>query len=152
MGYVSSNLLPEESVVYSGKVHWFVLIPGFLFLIIGFLVAPIEDETGWMFFIGLLLILYGIGRIIDAIVKIYTTELAVTSKRIIAKLGLIRRETIELNHNKVESFKVDQSILGRVFGFGTLTINGTGGIQTPIRTVTKPLEFRRKAMEITDQE
>ncbi|MEQ8315655.1 MAG: PH domain-containing protein [Gammaproteobacteria bacterium] len=151
MGYVSNNLLPEEDIIHLGKVHWFVLVPGFIFLIIGFNVAPIEDESGGMFFIGFLMVLYGFVRTIDAIIKIYTTELAITSKRVIAKIGLIRRETIELNHNKVESFKVDQSILGRIFGFGTLTINGTGGVQTPIKTVTNPLDFRRKAMEITDQ-
>jgi uncharacterized membrane protein YdbT with pleckstrin-like domain len=70
---------------------------------------------------------------------------------IIAKVGLIRRSTIELNHQKVESMGIDQSIMGRIFNFGTLTINGTGGVRTPIPSISSPLEFRKKAMETIEQ-
>lgn len=86
----------------------------------------------------------------EAFVKRQSTELAVTSKRIIAKFGFIRRSTIELNHSKVESFHVEQGVLGRILGFGTLSINGTGGGITPIPGIGDPLGFRRKAMEAID--
>ena len=71
-------------------------------------------------------------------------------RSVIAKFGFIKRSTIELNHSKVESFHVDQSVLGRIFGFGTLHINGTGGGITPIPNISDPLGFRRKAMEAID--
>jgi hypothetical protein len=57
---------------------------------------------------------------------------------------------MELNHSKVESFHVDQSILGRIFGFGTLVVNGTGGGKTPVPNIDSPLEFRREAMQTID--
>jgi len=79
-----------------------------------------------------------------------TTELAITSKRVIVKTGLIRRNTTELNHSKVESFSVDQGILGRILGFGTLVLTGTGGGKTKISNIASPLDFRRKAMETVD--
>ena len=85
--------------------------------------------------------------------------LVVAAIYIIASFGLIQpfkefldtaRDTTELNHSKVESFTVHQPILGRIFGFGTLTINGTGGIAIPIPDVDDPLQFRKKAMQIID--
>ena len=76
------------------------------------------------------------------------TELAVTSKRVIAKTGLIQRNTVELNHSKVESFSVHQSILGRILGYGDVVVNGTGGIGTPINRVSKPIQFRKEAMQV----
>jgi uncharacterized membrane protein YdbT with pleckstrin-like domain len=69
---------------------------------------------------------------------------------VIAKFGFIKRTTIELNHSKVESFHVEQGVFGRIFGFGTLHINGTGGGITPVPGIADPLGFRRKAMEAID--
>lgn len=75
----------------------------------------------------------------------------VTSKRVITKLGLIRRNTIELNHKKVESFHVHQSIIGRIFDYGTIIIIGAGGGKTSIPDIDSPLEFRRQAMAVIDK-
>lgn len=100
--------------------------------------------------LGVFMFPFGLFLLIKAWVQKFTTELAVTSKRVVAKTGLIRRNTIELNHSKVESFNVDQSILGRIFGFGTIIINGTGGGKTPIPNIDSPLEFRREAMQAID--
>jgi hypothetical protein len=61
------------------------------------------------------------------------------------------RHTVELNHGKVESFNVDQSIFGRIFDFGTVVVNGTGGGKTPIPNIDAPLDFRRRAMETIDR-
>ena len=99
---------------------------------------------------GVTAIIFAIYSLIKALITKATTELAITSKRVIAKFGLIRRNTVELNHSKVESLNVDQSILGRILGFGTLVINGTGGGKTPIPSIDSPLEFRREAMQVVD--
>lgn len=75
-----------------------------------------------------------------------STELAITNKRVITKFGFISRSTVELLHKNVESFHVDQSITGRILNFGTLIINGTGGVGTPIPSIASALEFRRQAL------
>jgi len=99
---------------------------------------------------GLVLLIPALWYAAAALIKRISTELAVTSKRVIAKFGFIRRNTVELNHSKVESFHVEQGVLGRILGFGTLHINGTGGGITPIPNISDPLGFRRRAMEAID--
>ncbi len=150
MGYVDNNLLPGETIVHRAKVHWFVFVPSIIIFIGGILLLIILPKQRFWPILGLLAILFALLSFFKAVITRVSTELAVTSKRVIAKAGLIRRDTVELNHKKVESFNVYQSILGRIFGFGTLVINGTGGGKTPISNVDSPLVFRRKAMQTID--
>jgi len=141
MGYVDSNLLPGETVIQRGKIHWFIFVPGSVFLLIGLILSGGEAAA-----FGTLLIIGSAVVLLRAVLTFVGTELAVTSKRVIAKTGLISRSTTELNHTKVESFNVDQGLMGRLFGFGTVVVNGTGGVHTTIPNIIDPLEFRRKAM------
>jgi uncharacterized membrane protein YdbT with pleckstrin-like domain len=92
----------------------------------------------------------GIVALLGAYINQISTELAVTNRRVIAKFGFIRRRTIELNHGKVEGFHVDQGVLGRLLNFGTVTVTGTGGMQTPIPLIRDPLRFRALAMQQID--
>ena len=69
---------------------------------------------------------------IPAWVKRRTTELAVTNRRVIYKRGFVRRHTIEMNMDKVESVDVDQSFWGRIFNYGTIVVHGTGGSLEPL--------------------
>ncbi len=62
----------------------------------------------------------------------YTTEFDVTDKRVIYKTGFIQRRTIEMNMDKIESVDINQSLLGRVFDFGEVTIRGVGESWEPI--------------------
>lgn len=142
--YVENNLMTGEEILYTGRIHWFVYVPGAVLLFLACFTAVFEGA------ISLLMAMLGIILLINALIRRKTTELAVTNRRVICKLGLIRRSTMELNLSRVESCNVDQSILGRIFDYGTVSVNGTGGGQTPIRTVDSPLEFRKKAMEAID--
>ncbi|NQY58182.1 MAG: PH domain-containing protein [Colwellia sp.] len=147
MSYVNKNLLNDEKVIHKASIHWFIFIPSIIaFALSIFLIGQKEGVNAF----GAFLFMFSIYMFIKAFVIRKTTELAVTSKRIIAKTGFIRRNTVELNHNKVESFIIDQSILGRIFGFGTLIINGTGGGKTPIPNIDAPLIFRKEAMQAID--
>jgi uncharacterized membrane protein YdbT with pleckstrin-like domain len=143
MGYVSDNLMPGEEVVHLGKIHWFIYMPGAILMLLGILLLEIG--------VGIILMLVAFILWVRAALLQITVELAVTTKRVIAKAGLIRRDTIELNHNRVESLNVSQSIFGRMLDFGNITIGGTGGARMPIPSVADPLGFRRKAMEIIDR-
>jgi len=140
--YIDSNLMPNESVVKKGLAHWFIFVPGCLWIMLG-LASIIATKTPF----GSLFFLIGTFLIIKSGLSYIGTELAVTNKRVIAKFGFIRRNSIELNHNNVESFKVDQSVMGRILNFGTVYVNGTGGVSTPIPSIANPLEFRRIALE-----
>jgi len=151
MGYVSGNLMPGEQIVYQAKIHWFIFVPGALLFVLGVALSSLKISHAIGPIIGGIVLLVALYWLLKALVAKMATELAVTSKRVIAKTGLIVRHTVELNHSKVESFNVDQSILGRVFDFGTVVVNGTGGGKTPIPNIDSPLDFRRRAMETIDQ-
>lgn len=149
MSYVENNLMPNEKVIYKAKVHWFIFVQGILLFLLGIFLFSINKQGNTGPF-GLMAIIASIASFISAIITRSSTELVVTSKRVIAKIGLISRKTVELNHSKVESINVDQSIFGRIFDFGTLVINGTGGGKTPIPSIDSPLEFRKNAMQAID--
>ena len=89
-------------------------------------------------------------RILNAAINRWTTEIAVTDRRIILKRGLIRRDTIEINTPQVESVDVSQSILGRLLNYGTVIVRGTGGGLNPLAYVSAPLPLRR-AVQLSGQ-
>jgi uncharacterized membrane protein YdbT with pleckstrin-like domain len=139
--YIKNNLVGNEKVLYSAELHWFIFIPGILLILLSLLIKK---------FLVFFLIL-GIYSLIRAFVLKTSTELLITSTKVIAKTGFIRRESIELNHSKVESFSVNQSIFGRIFNFGSITIQGTGGGKAPITNITNPMKFREKSMSIIEE-
>jgi len=151
MKYVERVLQPGETIHYQSTIHWVVYLPGLLFLMagaIGFALLMNGAANALAPSLPLPLILIGIGCIgglasfIHAWFKRWTTELAVTNHRIIYKRGFIRRHTIEMNMDKVESVDVDQSFWGRILNYGTITVHGTGGGLEPLPMIDSPIEFR----------
>lgn len=150
MGYVEKNLMKDEQVVYKAKIHWIIYLLGIFLIILGVSIIMIGGEYNW---IGILFIVVGVIELIRAFIKKISTELAVTTKRVIAKFGFIQRTTIELNHNKVESLGVDQSILHRILNAGRITVYGTGGRKTFVYVpISDPLTFRANTMKVIDKE
>ena len=131
MSYIEDNLMPDEKVLLRGSIHAAAFfIPVLLLLVILFALFYwlfTSNNPSW--FIGLIFLVFlwqAIPPLAKAAVAFATTEFAVTSQRIIAKTGLIRRRTTEILLQKVESIKVDQGLLGRLFGYGRLEVVGTG--------------------------
>jgi uncharacterized membrane protein YdbT with pleckstrin-like domain len=93
---------------------------------------------------ALIFLLWALSAGLGAFVRRATTELAITNHRVIYKTGLLRRHTIEMNRDKVESVDVDQTILARILGYGTIIVRGTGGSLEPIRNISAPLAFRTR--------
>ena len=85
-----------------------------------------------------------------AVLRYTTTELAITNKKIIAKFGFIKRDTIELLLPRAESVQVNQSILGRMFNYGSVIVSGAGNPQAPVPGIDSPIEFRKRFMEIQE--
>jgi len=129
--YVESVIGSSEQVEYEAKVSVWSLLPLILF---GLVLLP----------------LYGLGLIfwMIAILRYITTELAITNKKIIAKFGFIKRDTIEMLLPKIESIQINQSILGRMLDYGSVIVAGAGNPQAPVRGIASLIEFRKKFMEI----
>lgn len=156
MSYVQQNLNPGESVLYTTHLHWIVLFRSIFvdavfsvagLSLIAWAVAGKHTERGEAQaagIAGVTLLIFGGIILAIAAVRRNATEMAVTNKRVIIKVGWLTKRTIELFLSKVESVEVQQSVAGRVFGFGSITVRGTGGTNEPFTHVANPLEFRRQ--------
>ena len=117
--YVHNNLISGEQVIYEARLHWIIFLS--LRCVFSLLILPLIDR--------------------------WTSEFAITNKRVIMKVGLIRRKALEMNLSKIESVNVDQTIMGRILGYGTITVIGTGGTRESFARISKPMEFRRVFQE-----
>jgi uncharacterized membrane protein YdbT with pleckstrin-like domain len=140
MSYVESNLLPNEQITYRAGLHWIIYaLPAIVFLI-AILVAL--GGGGWI--AGAAIGFIGVVLLLPPWIKASSSEFAITNKRVLIKVGLIRRHSLELLLQKVEGIGVDQGVFGRILGYGTITVSGVGGTKETFQMISNPLEFRRQ--------
>jgi uncharacterized membrane protein YdbT with pleckstrin-like domain len=146
MGYVQQVLQPGEQIVYQTRLSWAMYIPGLaMFVVAIFVFAVLRAAVPgdwWGNGAGGVLLLIAIYMIVREWFVRWTTEVAITNRRIIFKKGFIRRDTIEMSLDKVESVDVQQSLLGRLLDYGDIIVRGTGSGFAPLKTIDAPLEFR----------
>jgi hypothetical protein len=87
---------------------------------------------------------------VPAFIRRSSSVFAVTNKRVVVKVGLVRRHSTEILLRQVEGITVDQGIMGRILDFGTIVIEGTGSDRTPYRGIGAPLKFRLAVQEQID--
>jgi len=124
MSYISRRLAPGEEIVAEGQYHWF--------------------QKTWPWLALLLLGIIGIGIIIWAVelVRMATTRWAVTNRRLLLKRGFWVVHVDELTLQSIEGAEVDQSIFGRIFGFGKLRLKGRGETVLEFPSMAHPNRFR----------
>lgn len=157
MSYIESNLLDDEHLVHKSHLHWIIFIKTFFWLIIAIAVyvlvppyyyAPAGAEPIPLHKIALFIpVLFTLTYAIAAQIRYKTSEFGITDKRIMIKLGFIRRYTFENFLQKVESIQIYQSILGRMLNYGSIIIHGTGGSREVYALINDPLLFRKMAQE-----
>lgn len=146
--YFDEILQPNEKLLYSTSIHWIFYLPGLLAWIIAIaafvLARRSESDAVHLFWIAVAVVAAVIATYwtFRAWFKRWTTETDVTDIRVVHKEGFIKRRTFEMNHDKVESVDVDQTILGRILGYGDVTIFGVGKGEETIKTIAHPLQFR----------
>ena len=128
MSYINRNLLSNEDVMFRGHLSRVIFISPSLLVLVGLVVLALDGDIES---IGVILLAAGLAGFLSAFVRYQTSEFAVTNKRVIMKVGLIRRTSVEIVLNKIESIKVDQGITGRIFDYGSIAIVGTGGTHDP---------------------
>ena len=140
--YVNSHLDPGETVVHEDSLHWIIYLTPMIILGVGVGVAASGLLAG-----GLALLVIGLFALLASWIRQISSEFAVTNRRVIIKTGFLSRRTIELNMSKVESIQVDQGIAGRLLGYGTITVIGTGGTREPFAQIDDPLSFRHAVQQ-----
>jgi uncharacterized membrane protein YdbT with pleckstrin-like domain len=144
--YIDEILQPGEKVLYSTNAHWIFYLPAIACWIVALVLVAASLTVPPMAVLGLP------AAAVIAVVALYftvqgwfhrlTTETDVTDRRVVHKTGFIKRRTFEIALDKIESVDVEQTILGRIFNYGDVTIMGVGEGRQTISTIASPLAFR----------
>ncbi len=158
MSYVEKHLIPGETIQYQTKLHWIVMLAHvaiaavFELLAITLLVASFSRSAGAkampsrgaMYVAALICFLVGAALFCIGLLKRNVTEMAVTNKRVIVKTGLAERRTTEILLSRIESVVVDEPAMGRILGYGTVIVRGTGGTPEIFEKIQHPLKLREQ--------
>jgi uncharacterized membrane protein YdbT with pleckstrin-like domain len=159
MSYVEKHLIDGETIIYETRLHWIVLVVpillGLLFGLTGVAMFVLSARTAAdkstatqaMTMIGAACLAIALIFVIRGILMRNATEMTVTNKRVFVKVGLAARRTIELLLSRVESIGVEESVMGRMLGFGRVIVHGTGGTPEVFNMVAHPLEFRTQVQQ-----
>ena len=159
MSYVEKHLIEGETIIYETRLHWIVLIGpvllGLLFGLVGagmFVLAArtaadknVAHES--LMILGAIFLAVALIFVARGVLVRNATEMTVTNKRVFVKVGLAARRTIELLLSRVESIGVEESVMGRMLGYGTVIVHGTGGTPEIFNLVAHPLEFRTQVQQ-----
>ena len=96
---------------------------------------------------GGLALLFAASLIGGGIIRWVATEVRVSNKRVLVKTGFFSRRSIEVLLPKVESIGVDESLFGRILGYGTVIVRGTGGTFERFGKIAHPNALRRRVQE-----
>jgi uncharacterized membrane protein YdbT with pleckstrin-like domain len=158
LSYVEKHLIPGETVQFQTKLHWIVMLGHvaiaavFELLAITLLIASFSSSAGAqgmpsrgaVVLGAFLCLLVGAVLFCIGLLKRNATEMAVTNKRVIAKTGVANRRSIEILLSRIESVVVDEPAMGRVLGYGTVIVRGTGGTPEIFEKIYHPLDFREQ--------
>ena len=152
MSYVDENLLPGERVVYRARLHPIIYTWAILLAIVGAAAAVfgmLAEGLIWISWAGAAVLF--IAAIVFAIdlIKSSSSEFAVTNRRVVIKVGVIRRHTVELLLQQIEGIGVDQTVYGRMLNLGSIVVIGTGGTKEQFKNIADPLEFRHQVQAQT---
>lgn len=145
MSYIKNNLQENEKLLYVARGTVIPFLPGIIggMAFIPSVVAyPAPFFPGVFSFVGALVAILFIALWL-------ATELSITDRRVIVKTGLIARQVRELHLSRIEGIEVDQSILGRIFMYGTVMVRGVGTDLDPIAYIHRPESFKRAFFSAT---
>ena len=147
MTYVDKVLQPGETVLARTQIHWFIYLRSIMTIVVALAVlgastAAESELRPYIQIAAALLGLLGLWFLFIAWIRRMSTELAVTNRRVIHKTGFFSRSTQEMNREKVESVDIQQSLPGRLFGYGTVLVRGVGSSWEPFAHIADPLSFR----------
>jgi hypothetical protein len=157
MSYIDQSLGNGETVIARARFHWLYVLAAWAALLVPGLVLVVflswcerqpdpfakADPVTWCAALAGLLFLWGLATFLRRMIRKWTTEIGVTSHRFVERYGLLSMHTNEIALPNIESVRVNQSFLGRIFGYGTVRIEGTGVDSVVTPTIADPVGFVR---------
>lgn len=124
MSYLTRRFADGEEVVYEGRFNFMQkLWPWLALLVLGILVIGIVIWAA-------------------ALIRMRTTRMLVTNRRVMLKRGFWAIHVDELTLSSIEGAEIDQGLFGRIFGFGKLTLRGRGDTHLHFPSMDRPGKFR----------
>jgi len=133
--YLQSLLGERENIILATRHHWFVLASSIVleivlmfFIFIATLAGTVYllgiPSTAWPIFtiIGFILLLIPITTGTRDILNWSNHQFIITNHRVMQISGIFNKSVIDSSLDKVNDIKMDQSALGRIFGYGNIEI------------------------------
>ena len=153
MGYAEKNLAPGETVLYRARYHWvfyrFPVIVVILAAALAIAASSTRSAQAWKE-VGRPLMWLAGGFVVIALaawvllrIRSRFDEFVVTSRRVIRKVGTFAREIQQAPIEKIQDVTVEQGVLGRMLGYGTViveTASEKGMLVFPL--IARPDGFR----------
>lgn len=133
MSYIEESLSSGEVIHQVFQLHWFAKVPMYCWLVLGLVTFGLT----W------LIALYEYFRL-------RSIEQGVTNKRVIMKTGIISRSTEEMKLSSIETVEIEQSIWGRMFGYGTVKLTGRGISDVRFRNIDDPMRVKREIESVSN--
>ena len=151
MSYVSRTLGKSESILFSTGYHWLYWLGVALlagpFVVVALLGIPYGGREIFLLLLAAIPFAYGVYRFVHGI----ALEIAVTTDRFVKKTGLVSIKTEEVSLDKIEEVNIEESILGRIFGYGTIYVHGTGAGKIRVNLIRDPVHLRREIQTAREQ-
>ena len=130
----------KEGEVYHAHVHAIVYSWALIFTLLFVLTLVITGEPPLLRWIaaGLAAIVW-----LASYIVAHSVEFVVTNKRVLTRSGILAKNSQETLLEKVETVGVHQDLLGRILGYGTVTVVGTGGSHDVFKRIARPLRLRQ---------
>ena len=126
MSYIEESLSSGEEIRALFKQHWVAKLPMILWMVL-IITIPLAIWE-WL--------------------KLHFTEMGVTNKRVIQKTGIVSRHSEEMKLSSIETVEIEQGILGRILGFGTVKVTGKGISDLVFTRINDPMDVKRKIESI----
>ena len=144
MSYVSRTLGANEKQLYLTGYHWLywlgTAILGLPFIAVALFTLPYEGLDYLYLALAVVPFVYAVYYFFHGI----ALEVAVTSDRFVKKTGFISITSEEVSLDKIEEVNVAETVLGRIFGYGTVHVHGTGAGAIHVKMVQDPVRLRRE--------
>ena len=149
MGNVENKIMKDEKIIQKTKLHWIIFLIPVIVIVTGLVMVYVAKPFNLEPLCGYLAVL-GIGAIyiITEMIRYVSSSYGVTTHRVIAKTGVLRLRIIDIPLKAIESVTVNQSILGRILGYGAVTITGTGGAREFLSDLSAPEQYREAIISL----
>jgi membrane protein YdbS with pleckstrin-like domain len=144
MASLDDQLLAGECIVYRTRPHWILFGGPLVVALVGVaLGVTLQLAAGDYWYAGAALVGVALLLAVPPAIRYFSSDFAVTDKRVLARMGILHRQSLETLLSKIEGIGVEQNPWGRMLGYGSVTITGTGGTRESLPGIPRPLEFRR---------